>query len=306
MSGASRGGAEGTGDDSVETCRPADPDEPHDEVEGTRVEAVETAMLEALRGIQEDPGKVVDEDCRPGMPDEPPDKPDGAPHDPEYVQVEPGGETAVERDGSAAHECADAAADDRAEEAHGAVQDEAERSATCLNALIEGERGSALAQGRLTTTDEPDNQRSETSVDNIPRAPPEPPPPVHTPDKPTHRKNEPPSVKLEGERCTSASFDIRLTSTETNASGASRHDEDARNRPKAAQNASERERGRPNGRTREYSPEGGRDDRGDPRGEAHASPVPGSIEDIGKRPKKPKNALERIRGRYQWRTGAPK
>ena len=91
VSGVLRGSAEGTGDDGVKTHRPADPDEPHDKVEGARVEAVETAMSKALRGVQEDPGRVVDEDCRPGMPDEPPDKPYGVPCDPDRVQVEPGG-----------------------------------------------------------------------------------------------------------------------------------------------------------------------------------------------------------------------
>ena len=60
--------------------------------------------------------------------------------DPTGVQVEPGGETGVKRDRSAAHEDADARANSMVEEAHGGVQDEAERLATCRNALIEGER----------------------------------------------------------------------------------------------------------------------------------------------------------------------
>ena len=92
----SRGSAEGTGDDGVETRRPADPDEPHDKVEGARVEAVETAVSKASRGVERGPGDDGDKGRRPGMPDEPPDQPYGAPSDPDSVQVEPGGQTAVE------------------------------------------------------------------------------------------------------------------------------------------------------------------------------------------------------------------
>ena len=120
-----------TDSDGNKTCRPGQPDEPLDDTEGARVEEAEMSMLKAPRVVQESPDVDGDKERRPGWPDEPPDKPYGAPRNPDSVQVEPGGETEAKRDGSAAHECADAAADGRAEEAHGDVQDKAERSATC-------------------------------------------------------------------------------------------------------------------------------------------------------------------------------
>ena len=132
----------------------------------------------ASRGIEESLGVDGDEERRPGWPDEPPDKPYGAPHDPKDVQVEPGGETVARRSGSAAHKDADVRVDGRAEEAHGAVQFEAERSATCPNMSIEGERGSALAQGQSTTTVEENNQRTSPDMEDVPEDPPEPPPPL--------------------------------------------------------------------------------------------------------------------------------
>ena len=146
--------------------------------------------------------------------------------DPTGAQVEPGGETNVEQDGSAAHEDADAMVDSMAEEAHGGVQDQAERSATCRNASIEGERGSALAQGRSTKTDEEIDQCNEAIINDVPEDPPDPSP---SPDQPAQRENEPPSVELEGERCMSASRDDGLTSTKTNVSGPFTGDEDPRN-----------------------------------------------------------------------------
>ena len=101
------------------------------------------------------------------MPDEPLNKPQVESRGPTGVEVEPGGETNVERDRSATHEDADVRTDGMAEEAHGGMQDEAERSATCRNASIEGERGSALAQGRSTTTDEEIDQHNEAIVDDV-------------------------------------------------------------------------------------------------------------------------------------------
>ena len=59
---ASRGGAEGTGDDGVEMRRPEKPNKPNHEVEGARVEAVETRLLKASRGIKESPGVDGDEE----------------------------------------------------------------------------------------------------------------------------------------------------------------------------------------------------------------------------------------------------
>ena len=108
VSGASRGGAEGTGDDGVETRRPEKPNKPNHEVEGARDEAVETRLLKGSRGAEESPGVDGDEERRPGWPDEPPDKPYGAPREPNSAQVKPGGATNIKSDGDVAHECADA------------------------------------------------------------------------------------------------------------------------------------------------------------------------------------------------------
>ena len=57
-----RGSTEGTGDDGVETHRPAKPGDPDDEVEGARVEAVEMAVSEASKGVEEWPGEVSNDD----------------------------------------------------------------------------------------------------------------------------------------------------------------------------------------------------------------------------------------------------
>ena len=106
-----RGSTQGTGDDGVETRRlkkPGNPHDPHDGVEGARVEEVETAVSEAYRGIKEGPGEVIDEENQPGIPDEPHSEPQVESGVPTGVEVEPGGETDVERDRSAAHEDADA------------------------------------------------------------------------------------------------------------------------------------------------------------------------------------------------------
>ena len=62
VSGEPRGSAEGMGDNGVETHRPKKPGDPHNEVEGARVEAVETAMSKASRGIEKSPGEVIDEE----------------------------------------------------------------------------------------------------------------------------------------------------------------------------------------------------------------------------------------------------
>ena len=63
-------------------------------------------------------------------------------------------------------------------------RNEVERSVTCRNVSIEGERGSTLAQGRLATRIDKDDQHTSTSVDDVPEDPPEPPPP---PNKPTEQ-----------------------------------------------------------------------------------------------------------------------
>ena len=74
----------------------------------------------------------------------------------------------------------------------------------------------------MTRTDE-DDQRTSTSVDDVPEDPPEPPPP---PDKPARRRTQPPSVELEGERRSQSSFEDELTSAEANASQVSGNVED--------------------------------------------------------------------------------
>ena len=145
--GALRGSAKCTADNGIKTHQPAKPGDPDDEVEGARVEAVETAMLKVSRSVEEGPGEVIDEERRPGKLEEPPGEAQVESNDPDSVQVEPGGKTIVERGGDIVHEDTDATTDGMAEEAHGGVQDEAERSAMCRNASIEGERGSPLARG---------------------------------------------------------------------------------------------------------------------------------------------------------------
>ena len=90
-----RGSTEGTGDDGVETRQPAKPGDPDDKVEGARVEAVEMAVSEASRGVEEWPGEVGNDENRPGTPEEPPNEPQVESNDPDSVQVKPGGKTIV-------------------------------------------------------------------------------------------------------------------------------------------------------------------------------------------------------------------
>ena len=60
VSGVSRGGAEGTGDDGVETCRPEKPNKPNHKPQDTRRrwgdERAETGVPELSRGVEESPG----------------------------------------------------------------------------------------------------------------------------------------------------------------------------------------------------------------------------------------------------------
>ena len=204
-----------TGDDERRPDAPTEPpDKPLDEeVEGARVEGseVETAMAEASRVVQESPDEDGSDERRPGMADEPPDEAQVESRGPDSVQVEPGGETEARRNGGVTHECADTGIDGMAEEAHGDVQFEAERSATCPNASIEGERGSTLAQGRSMTTVEENDKRTSLDVEDVPEDPPEPPPPLTSPDETARSQDEPPSVELEGERKGIASCDTGPT-----------------------------------------------------------------------------------------------
>ena len=127
----------------------------------------------------------------------------------------------------------------------------------------------------MTGADEND-QRTPTS-DDIPRAPPEPPPSFTSPDEPARRQTQPPSVELEGERRSQSSF------------------EDARNRLKKARNTSEHERESSEQDEEKNSPDGAKINPSNPRDEADASPVQRTVEDVGKSPKNPHNALKCVR-----------
>ena len=209
------------GDNSAEMRRPTKPDVPHEEVEGTKVGAVETGVLQASRSVQEGPGDGDDEEGRPGVPDEPPDEPEIEPHDPADVQVEPGGETEVERIEHAAHEDANAEVDGEVAETRRDAEVEVESAGTRRGTSVEGERWSATTHERSSTeADEDNNQRTPQDVEDVPGPSPGPPPPVLTPDEPGQRQNKPPSVELEGERRSRASCDDGPTNGDSDASGA--------------------------------------------------------------------------------------
>ena len=91
--------------------RPDAPTEPPDKPDGTgrregeqSVEEVEAEVSRASVEGTEVAGDDGDEERRLGKPDEPPDTPQVESSEPADVQVEPGGETATERDGSVARE----------------------------------------------------------------------------------------------------------------------------------------------------------------------------------------------------------
>ena len=254
----------------------------------------ETMVSRVLRVVEECPDEDSSDERRPGMADEPPDEAQVESRGPDSVQVEPGGETESRRNGGVMHGDADAGIDDRAEEAHGDVQFKAERSATCRDESIAGERWSARPHERSTTTDEND-QRTSTGVNDVPSPSPEPPPPVLVPYGPAQRRNEPPSVELEGERESVVSCDAGPTACEADVSVMSEGDEDPRNRPKAAQDTLERTRERSKRRTRGYSPGRAQVDPGDQRDEADAPPASRSVEDDGNWLRKLRNTSERER-----------
>ena len=180
--------------------------------------------------------------------------------------------------GSTTHEDVDVMANSMAEEEHG-VQDEAERLATCRNMSIEGERGSALAQGRSTTTDEEIDQRNEVIIDNVPEDPPVPPPPLN---RPPNVENEPPSIELEGERISHASCDVRLTADKVDTSGLFIGVEDDGNRPEKLQNMSECEHKGSKRSSQENSAGRPGEEPDNPGGETI---VPGGVHDIQERPR---------------------
>ena len=107
--------ADATGDDER---RPDEPTEPPDKPEGMgwrgseqRVGEVELRVSRASTEGAEAAGDDGDEERRPVKPNEPPDRPQVESTDPANIQVEPGGETDAERNGSVAHESADAGVD---------------------------------------------------------------------------------------------------------------------------------------------------------------------------------------------------
>ena len=161
----------------------------------------------------------------------------------------------------------------------------------------ERERGCASAHGQAT--DEENDQHPSTDDGDIPGIPPTPPEP---PDGPARPENKSPSVELKGGRKSVASCDTGPTAGEMDASGVSEGNEDPRNRPNVAQNTSECERERSKGRSPNDSPEEGRDDRGNPNGEAHTSGASGHIEDVKTWPRRLRDASERISKRPE-RTG---
>lgn len=194
-----------------------------------------------MREVEEDAeatGDDDDDERRPRDLAEPPDDPQVEPHHTTDVQVEPGGETAVERNGRVTLESGDAEVDGEVARMRRDTQVEGKRAGTCREALNEGERRCSSARVRPTTLTKENGQRTSTDADDgdVPEAPPEPPPP---PDKPELPQNEPRDVKLEGERKVDASFEDARTSDEADASGASIHDEDGRTMPKNLPNASE-------------------------------------------------------------------
>ena len=93
----------------------------------------------------------------------------------------------------------------------------------------------------------------------------------------------------------SASCDDRLTSTETKVSGPSTGNEDPRKRPKAVQDMSECVGERLEHGEEENSPSRARVGLDHPRDSADASAASRSVEDVGKRPRKLREASKRVR-----------
>ena len=272
------------------------------DVEGAKVGAVETSVLQTSRSVQEGPGDGDDEERWPGVLDEPSDEPSVECQDPAGMQVDPGGETKPERNESAALESADTEANGRVAGACRDAQVMGESAGTRRGASIEAEEWSASTHARSTTRAEENGQRTSTGVDDAPRAPPEPPQPPEPPDEAANRQNEPPSVELEGERIPNPSCDVGRISAEANASGPSEDDEDARDRLKKLVNMSDHISEGSKRRGREDSPKGAQDERDDPGDNADASTASWSVEDVGKRSKKLREALKRIRKRSERRS----
>ena len=287
-----------------DACHPDEPTEPPDDAESMRVrdseERVEARVSEVSTGRADETaesdsttGTRTESDSDEGMPgssEDDSEAPGGGTDRHEVVEVEPGGETTDRRNGSVADEDADADVGRVAGEARRGAQVEGESAGTRRDISIERERGSVSALERSMTTDKENDQRPLPDDDDVPEDPTEPP------DVAAWRGNEPPSAELEGEWKVPASCEVRPTSDKADLLGPSNGDEDPRNRPKGPLNTSERERERSKGRSREDLPGGGvRDDRGDPSGEAHVLGASGCAEDVGKWPRKLRNASKRIR-----------
>ena len=305
MSRTSRGHAEATGEISDEPRRPTKPNDSPDELEVTRMEEVEMSLSKASRGVQEGPGDGDDEERRSGVPDEPPDEPYGEPRNPEGVKVEPGGKAGkVERNGCAAHDDADAEVDGEVAETRRDTEVEVESVETRREASVEAEEWSASTHERSTATDEENDQRNETNVDDVPSTPPEPPPLLNSPYQPVKQHDEPPSVELEGERRSCASCDDGPTSDVTDAWRASEGVEDDGTRPRKLWKTSERERKRLRPKDEEDSPkEGALDELDAPGDEADASTASEDVEADGNQPTKLWNALEQVSERSKRKLG---
>ena len=295
---------------------PVKPTEPPDNAGSARVRDGEERVDARWSRVSEAPRGRTDEMVRPGsnagartdsegdedvpwsIQDDPEDPGDSADRR-DGIEVEPDGETEARRSRSIAHEDADT---DVYREAGGERRDaqvESDSARTQQDVSIERERGSASALECSTTTDEENGQHTSTDDDDVPEDPPDPPDP---PDEAAQRRNEPPSAELEGEWKMAASCEVRLTGSDTDASGVSNGDEDSRNQPKLALNALEHVRGRLERKDGENSPEGARDDRGDPGCEAHTSGASERIEDVRDSPRKLRKVSKRVRERSERRS----
>ena len=149
------------------------------------------------------------------------------------MKVEPGGETIVEHSRNAMHERADAETDGRAEEAHQDLGVEWE----LRRVSIEGESWSASLRLHMRSTSQDEGHRQHTSQDNE-DVPEESPDRAPSPNKPARSQNKPLSIELEGERSAAASCEVVPTGSDTDTSGASDGDGDARKWPKKLWNRS--------------------------------------------------------------------
>ncbi|KAF8547286.1 hypothetical protein OG21DRAFT_1490356 [Imleria badia] len=270
------GPADATGDDER---RPDAPTEPPDQPEGTkeqggelRVEAAESESRESSRWCTEGAGDVDDDGEGPGEPHERFVTLHEAARDPAHVQVEPGGEAQVERNGSVTLESADAQVDAEVVGMRPDAQDERESAEARRNASIEGQSGSASIRARsrlskktigppppMTTTylkipqihlhhltalgtqrTSPrasisrgrETQHRASTTHNLRNA-------SERVNERSNAEKEPQSFELEGEGEGGTSIEPILTSDEADASVTSESLEDARDVPKNQPNASD-------------------------------------------------------------------